>query len=217
MRTISVSAPAQPVALALLSDLKADLGIVDDSQNSRLSSLLLDASSLVLDYIGRPVLDNTWRDVIEIRHDQQRLSIALGVYPVTKILAFVLQNGMAFTSDQIGDLDVQAESGIVYPPSTGQALWGPGRYVITYQAGYTVPSDGSADKPQVWPLPRNISAAVKIAAKAAWHASDRDPLLRSESEQGTGSSSWAATSAGSGGLPQAAADMLTGYRSGGIR
>lgn len=217
MRTISVSALAQPVALALRDDLKADLGITDASQDSRLDSLLLDASSLVLGYIGRPVLDNTWRDVIEVRHGEQRLSLTLGVYPVTKILLFMQQQSGALTSEQIADLDVQPGAGIVYPPAAGPALWTPGRYIITYQAGYTPPvvnKDGSISPGT---LPRSISSAVLLTAKAAWHATDRDPLLRSESEQGTGSTSWAATAAGSGGLPQAAADALARYRPGGVR
>lgn len=217
MRTISVSAPAQPVALALRDSLKVDLGITDDSQDDRLDGLLLDASSLVLDYIGRPILNGVWRDVIEIRPDEQRLSIMLGIYPVTKIMAFVSHHGGALTPDQIGDLDLMAGSGIVYPPATGPALWSPGRYVVTYQAGYTPPARGDDGLPQEGTLPRGISAAVLLAAKAAWHAADRDPLLRSESEQGTGSSSWAATVAGSGGLPQAAVDRLASYRAGGVR
>lgn len=217
MRTISVSAPAQPVALALRESLKADLGITDDSQDSRLDDLLLDASGLVLDYIGRPILDSTWRDVIKIRGDEQRLSLMLGVYPVTKIMAFVPQGGAPLSPEQIAGLDLMADSGIIYPPASGSVVWSPGQYVVTYQAGYTAPSRDKDGTPQSGTLPRAISSAVLLAAKASWHAAYRDPLLRSESEQGTGSSSWSATAAGSGGLPQSAADMLASYRSGGLR
>ncbi|KXV62632.1 hypothetical protein AD949_10570 [Acetobacter orleanensis] len=214
---MSVSAPAQLVALALLADLKADLGIADSAQDGRLNSLILDASGLVLDYIGRPVLDASWRDVIDIRPGDARLSLMLGIWPVTKITAFGVHGAAPFTPDQISNLDIMHDSGIVYPPASGPALWPPGRYIVTYQAGYIAPVVEGGAVVEAGTIPRAMSSAVLIAAKAAWHAADRDPSLRSESEQGTGSSSWVAAASGAGGLPQEAADRISRYRSGGLR
>ncbi|MFW7267537.1 phage head-tail connector protein [Gluconacetobacter sp. Hr-1-5] len=215
-QTILAGPPAQPVALALLADLKADLGVTDDAQDSRLTTLLLDASDMVRTYIGRPILSATWRDVIELGPDEKCIGLTLGRCPVTAITAFSAR-GEAWSADAIGTLGQNSGAGMVFPPDGGPAMWRAGRYVVTYQAGWVAPSVGDDGKADPGTLPRSIQQATRLTAAALWHASGRDPLLRSESEQGVGSSSWGSSAPGVGGLPQAAADVLRGLGGVGVR
>lgn len=212
--TIKVGPPTDLVALASLSDLKSDLNITDDTQDADLARRLLEASAAVLAYIGRPVLASDWRDILDLQRDQPRIGLVLGRYPVTA-LKVVSINGTALGDDEIASVfgSMDTSSGMLYPPENGPTLWHPARYVITYTAGYMAPgADGAGGT-----IPLDIQRAVRITASASWHDADRNPNLKSESEQGIGSTSWVTTAAGTGGLPQDAANLLSAYRSGGIR
>lgn len=215
-QTILVSQPAQSVALALLADLKADLGVTDNAQDTRLTTLLLDASDMVRTYIGRPILSATWRDMIELGPDEKRIGLTLGRYPVTQITTFSV-SGAAWSADVIDTMGQNPGAGMIYPPDGGPAMWRTGRYVITYQAGWVPPSVGDDGKIDFGSLPRSIQQATRLTAAALWHGSGRDPLLRSENEQGVGSSSWGSSAPGAGGLPQAAADALRSLGGIGVR
>lgn len=98
--TIRVGVPPDQVALASLSDLKSDLNILDDTQDPDLTRRLLEASSSVLSYIGRPILSCDWRDTIDLRQGQASVSLMLGRYPVTKIKAVSI-NGTDMSSDDL--------------------------------------------------------------------------------------------------------------------
>jgi len=65
-------------------------------------------------------------------------------------------------------------------------------------------------------LPADIRQAVLLTARSFYAAQDRDPLLKSESEQGVGSTSWALPDATTGGLPGNAAAFLYRYLSAGF-
>lgn len=212
--TIRIGAPDQLVALASLSDLKSDLRISDNTQDADLSRRLLEASSAALAYIGRPVLSSDWRDIIDLQSDQSRISLVMGRYPVTGLKALSV-NGAAISADELMNVfdSMDTSTGMLYPPDGGPCLWHPARYVITYTAGYSMPAaDGSGGS-----IPLDIQRAVRITASASWHDADRNPNIKSESEQGVGTTSWVATAFGTGGLPQDAANLLSRYRSGGIR
>lgn len=204
------------MALALLADLKADLGVSDDTQDVRLESLLLDASDQVLTFIRRPILRAEWRDTLTLGPDEQRTGLLVCCRPLQAITAFSV-NGSPWSVDAVAALNLAPDSGVIYPPDGWGTLWRCGRYVVTYQAGWTAPTIGDDGKPVLGDLPRAIQQATRLAAAALYHSGGRDPLLRSESEQGVGSSSWASPAAGSGGLPQAAADALRSFGGIGVR
>lgn len=215
-QTIQLGTPAVGLPLALLSDLKADLGISDDLQDARLQTLLLDASDMVVAYIGRPVLSATWRDVIVLGADDQRGALTLGRYPLSAIMAFSI-NGNAWSSDDIAGLPFNPDAGMIYPPDGGAVSWHAGHYVITYQAGWRPSSTDNDGAAIAGTVPRMVQQATRLTAAGLWHASGRDPALRSESEQGVGSTSWVTTTPGAGGLPQAAADALRNLGGVGVR
>lgn len=215
-RSIPVNAPSALKPLALLEDLKADMGITDATQDTRLSSILLEASSMAVAYIGRPILQTDWRDIFDIPPGEKLLGLVLKNYPLVQINAFS-SNGTLLTGDQIAALNVEPNSGTIWPADNGVPLWISGKYVVTYTAGYIAPGDKNGTPSDPWSVPLDIQRAVRLVASSIWNSSGRDPLLKSESEQGVGSTSWNTPAPGLAGMPQSAADALARYRAGGIR
>ncbi|GEM16037.1 hypothetical protein [Gluconobacter oxydans] len=189
------------------------LSITDGNASGPLTDILLRASQAVASYIGRPLLIADREEKIRIRPGDIQLSLKMAVWPVTGITA-VLRDGNPLPVPQDGwDYDVTC--GLLYP-SEGQ-FWSAGRYIVQYRAGWVAPDqtdvDGSAIPSTV---PADVGSAVLITARALYHGRDRDPLLKSESEQGVGSSSWATPDATSGGLPADATALLGRYLPGGF-
>lgn len=209
MINLSLDGPADAVPLALLADLKADLGLTDDSSDERLTRLLLDASSMVLAYIGQPILSGLWTEEIAIERADCLRQIALSARPLLSVQS-VKRNGTDWPAERLSLLVIDKRAGLLSSSLDTRHYWQRGHYVLTYQAGYVPPSmiDGTV---QTGTLPPVISRAVIVTASALWAAGDRDPNLKSESVQGVGSTSWA-TASGTGGMPQSAADMLTPFR-----
>lgn len=210
MISLALDGPADAVPLALLEDLKADLNIMDDSSDARLTRLLLDASSMALAYIGQPILSGLWTEKIVIERADRLKQIVLSARPLLSIQNLT-RNGTDWTADQIKSLVVDRRAGLLSCSHAGWHHWKFGEYVLTYEAGYVPPSTAADGTVQAGTLPPVISRAVILTASALWAAGDRDPNLKSESVQGVGSTSWA-TSSGAGGLPQSAADMLAPFR-----
>lgn len=215
-RTTPVGPPAPDAPLASLADLKADLGITDTSQDAKLALLLQDASSMALAYVGRPLIDRAWCDVIELGCEARQSDLVLGRYPVSVVTGLTI-GATALDADAVAALPLNPEAGIVYPPDSGHPrCWRAARYVVTYRAGYTLDSVAADGTAMRGTLPASIQRAVRLTAAALWHATGRDPLLKSESEQGVGSTSWDTSAAATGGMPQAAADILDAYRPAGV-
>ncbi|MCE0743339.1 hypothetical protein LWC05_05465 [Acetobacter sicerae] len=216
-QTIPVGSPAAPALLASVDELRAALNLSQsDSTDAQLSGLLQDASDMALRYIGRSILDCAWRDTITFESSEKRLSLVLGRWPVTAITALSI-NGHSLSDEGIASIPLDPASGLIFPPDDAAPLWSGGRYVVNYQAGWTLDKTDSAGVLVAGTLPAAIRRAVIIAAVALWHASGRDPLLKSESEQGVGSTSWDTSASATGGMPQAAADILAAFRAVGVR
>lgn len=210
MHTLSLEGPSTVVPLALLADLKADLGITDGTTDTTLAGKLMDASSMVLDYIGRPLLSGEWTEEFVIEGGDLLKEVVLSVRPLVSISS-ISRNGQAWTSDQLEDLVLDKRAGILSHPTPTRRRWQHGVYCAVYTAGYAPPQvaqDGTVTKGT---LPQTISRATVLAAAAMVQGAGRDPNLKSESVQGVGSTSWNIAS-GTGGLPQQVADMLASYR-----
>lgn len=211
-RTVQISAPAALQPLALLDDLKADLSISDNTQDTELTRLLLEASANSLKFIGRPLMQAEWQDTFMVRPGVAHDVLCLGRYPLVSIQSFCVGD-LSFTLEQIKDLPFDPDAAMVYPPDARMPGWMPGIYTIQYTAGYVAPGTENAGSNVV---PPDIQEAIRLSVAATWYAKGRDPNLKSESEQGVGSTSWNVPSAGSGGMPQPAVDILAGYQAGGI-
>lgn len=199
--------------LATLQSLMNALSITDGNAAGDLTDILLQASQAVTSYLGRPLLIADREERIRIRPGDVQLSLRMTVWPVTGITA-VLRDGNSLPIPPDGwDYDVTC--GILYPSESH--LWGPGCYILQYRAGWVAPGqidDGGNAIPST--VPADVRSAVLTTARALYYAQSRDPLLKSESEQGVGSTSWATPDVSSGGLPSDAAALLNRYLPGGF-
>lgn len=215
MSTIGLGPRPVVVPLASLAALKSDLGITDAQFDNRLETLLLDATIAVGDYINRPLFFRQREDRLTIRAFPRQTAICLGAYPVERIVS-VSRNGVVWAQADIDALVIDPESGEIYRPDQSPPYWLPGRYVVTYEAGYHLPGTAPDGTPDPGTVPAAIALAVRRVAAAAYYAEGRDPALKSESEQGVGSTSWTVPDPTLGGLTPEAVGLVERYRATGI-
>lgn len=214
MRSIALGAAPALVPLASLDNLKADLGITDAQSDMDLQRYLLDATEAVLAYIGRPLIFQARQDQVFVRPFPRTLSLLMTAYPVQKVTA-ITRNGTALSQDEVDNLVIESETGEIFRPDVERPFWPSGRYLVSYEAGYSLPSvsdDGTLDPGT---FPGAIALAVRRVAAAASYAQGRDPTLKSENEQGVGSTSWALPDASLGGLTPEAVGLVQRFRSAG--
>jgi len=213
-----LEAPAEGLTLASLDALREQLSGEPAAQISdpALSEYLAQATALVQSMLGRPVLAGLYRQILRVGDGERRLSLALAVTPLISI-GDVTQDGFALDPGPSG-WESGALSGLLYPSPLQGAWWWPGRYRVTYRGGWIVPGmkdDQGNDLSST--VPADIRAATLSTARALFYTAQRgDPLLRSESEQGVGASSWAMPDSSLGGLPPDAAAILARYAQAGL-
>lgn len=215
--------PETPYTLADVATLQAELGGTADG----LAGYLQQATALIETFISRPLGKADYLDTFRLNGHARR-SLTLGRFPVLSVASLSI-DGADWALDS---LDLDPNSGLLYPPgfgcgagagdglsTCGYALastpaWCGYRITVGYSAGYVLPGmvddDGGAQLPPT--LPADLVRACLDTAKALYHARDRDPLVRSETEQGIGSTSWLDPDAAAGGLPRNVAAMLGSYR-----
>ncbi len=185
--------------LAEIETLKAELGIADTAQDDQLGRYLAQSSALIASYTGRSFPRAQWQDVFRLRGERRR-SLILSERPVTSIEALNIDGDATDATA----LDLDELAGLLHRPHhCSLGCWWAHKIIVIYTAGYLLPGQPGRD------LPANLERACLDTAKGLFHAADRDPLVRSEAEQGIGSTSWLDPDAAAGGLPQAVAAMLS--------
>lgn len=213
-----LESPAQGLTLASLDALRDQLAGEPGGQNNdpALSEYLAQATALVQATLGRPVLAGLYRQTLRVGDGERRLSLALTASPVVEIVT-VTQDGFTLDPGPEG-WECAAWSGLLYPSRLQGGWWWPGRYRVTYRGGWILPGmKDDQGEPLAPTVPADIRAATLSTARALFFTAQRgDPLLRSESEQGVGASSWATPDASLGGLPPDAASILARYAQAGL-
>lgn len=99
-----------------------------------------------------------------------------------------------------GDYEVDKAKGILSRLHQDRPCWWPShKIVVTYSAGYDLPTDA----------PEALQQACIQLVKSYYMASDRDPMVRSESVEDVSASSYFGTS---GHLPPDVAGLLKQFR-----
>ncbi|TDR89115.1 hypothetical protein [Enterovirga rhinocerotis] len=153
------------------------------------------ASALAVDWCRRPFALTTYRETFPISPGD---GVLLARGPVTTFTSVV----QGETTLDPAEYAYDAELGRLYRQDAAGYLWrwwGP--LTVTYSAGYTLPADTGT-----WTLPPPVERAAILLAGAALTAADRDPLVRSETVEGVGSTTWWVP--GSSGLPSPEAESL---------
>lgn len=126
-------------------------------------------------------------------------SFSLSLTPIVSLVSIFEDNH----ETDLSRIDWDTDSGIVH-------RWGFGyRTVITYDGGYLLPDDPNST------LPSDVERACIDTVSFLWFRSgegNRDPMIRSETIDGIGSTSYLDPGkTGSASLPPSAVDALTSY------
>lgn len=204
---LTVITPATNRKLTTVANLRLDLGYGPTDPSDAVLERMIDvASSAAEIYCNRVFARETVKETFDtvIGEDFILLSRA-PLYQITEL---------SVDGDIYDAANYQVDSSKLYRlDDDGRRLpWGSGAFSVTYSAGYALPGDDPAQPgPQ---LPLAIQSAISAEVSARKGAQGRDPLVRSESEDGIGSTSWFASagmgsSSASGGLlnPAAAAQL----------
>jgi len=191
-----------PVATKLTTRdvVKGELGLTGSGQDDYLDRLIDQASAAITSWCSRVFAAETVRETFHAGF-LPREAFVLSRWPVIDLLSIEI----AGQAQPLAETEQEA-GGLLYRVDAGgnRACWPAGRTVIIYRAGYVLPGEDERT------LPPDIERATLLTVRAAWHAAGRDPLLRSETIEGVGSSAY--FGAGASGLSAEVEGLLTPYR-----
>mgnify|MGYP000954194282 FL=1 len=195
--TVTAAATQANRRLCTLAAVKQQLAITVSTYDAALTALIDAASAAIARYCDRGALaqetvTEEWRNVY------QETPLITERRPITDVESVVVDG----TTLAEADYQVDAASGHLWRLADDERVWWSARkVVVTYTAGFLVPDQEGAT------LPLEIAQAAVITV-AAWRKGEgRDPMLRSNSADGIGASSWVAT-ADMGALPPQAEALL---------
>lgn len=197
---LSVVTPATSARLTTVERARALLGFAAGQDALALRSIDV-ASAVVVDWCRRPFALETVRETILWSDSREGILLARG--PVTAFVS-VKQDGVDLASSEY---TYDRELGRLYRQDAGGHVfrwWG--SVAVEYSAGYTLPADTGT-----WTLPPPVERAAILIAGAAMSAAERDPLVKSETVEGVGATTWWVP--GASGLPSPEAEgLLQPYR-----
>lgn len=182
--------------LTTVAAVKADLGIVGSVDiDAKLAIHITQASNLIAEYCNRVFAIETVEETL--RHPSACDPFILSRYPVVAITS-VVEGGKTLHAE---DYEVDKASGIVLRQRSGlSSQWASGSTKFTYIAGYELPASAP---------PALVRAAIEMV-KQSYYAGGRDPMIRSDTTEGVGSTEYFNTSSRA--ITGAIADMLEPYR-----
>lgn len=190
-------APAVTGDLTVLATVKAELGIEGSGEDGYLAGLISQASAMLAAFCGRITFGTERLRQIE-RLDRSRDAILLKRNLQPRIINVtedsVSLDPAAYEISGALLYRLEAERRVPWPTDR--------RIEVIYDSGYDLLSG----------LPHDLERACLEVIKAQYHARGRDPLLRSESVEGIGSSAWLDPRAGMEALPPQAAALAAPYR-----
>lgn len=178
-RSTTIITPPTQTALTTAEAVKAELGSQPASALMRLPGLLEQASSLIVGYIGREIARATVKDSF-YGHHFRRASLVLSRLPVVTVTSVTAEGA----AQDMSTIDLDAHAGVLH--AHGRTI------EVTYTGGYLLPGQVGRD------LPYSIERACIDTVLALWHRSGRgDPMIRSESVDGIGSTQYLDPASGS--------------------
>jgi hypothetical protein len=171
-RSTTLVTPPTQTALTTVAKIKAELTSASPSQALRIPDLIEEASSIITGHIERELARATVKDTFH-GHYFRRMPLVLSRLPVTTLTSVV----SAGSAQDLSTLDLDAGAAVLYMHGHDVA--------VTYDAGYLLPGQAGRD------LPHAIERACIDVVLALWYRPSRgDPMIRSESIDGIGSTSY---------------------------
>lgn len=170
LATTIVTVPADSYDLVTLADLKADLNILDTSQDAFLSRAISKASAAASQYCNRVFAFETVADTFDLSFSRLQWggegSLQASRWPVGTITSLI-EAGTALVQDT--DYRIDIASGIIWRLGSSGLVtsWRNSPVVFTYAAGFD-------------PIPFDLQDAATKIVQALQFNRTRDPMLRSE-------------------------------------
>ncbi|KXV33076.1 hypothetical protein AD940_14105 [Gluconobacter thailandicus] len=191
-----VTAPAETTALVSLDSVKAYLGIAGDDQDQTLSGLISSASASCISYLQRPLALQEYRERIRVRGRMTAINLSSG--PIATIRSMSV-GGRAVTA--LDELSVDRENARIEDVLPAAAACGFPHHgydvEVIYVAGFLLPGMTDPEKSDadllplvVTPLPDDVAGGCLGTIQLLRCGQGRDPLLKTESVQGVGSTTW---------------------------
>lgn len=198
--SVVVRTSAANKRLTTVAALKAELDVTIGADDAYLAALVDQASNAVHDWCGRAFAIEIVRETIELPIANP--SILPARWPLVAVVS-ATADGAAF---DVADVESDDGACLAYRlDEDGERLdWPAGELVVTYQAGYALPGEAGRT------LPHAVERAALILAKSYTLARGRDPLIRSETVEGAGSTDYFAGTVSD--LPPEVEALLTPYR-----
>jgi hypothetical protein len=175
---ITVTTPATNFNLIDVSLVRTALGIVDQADDPALQGFVDRASDVIARYCRRDFALETVDETFRL--DRCQLELILSRYPVDEITS-VVENGTTLDADRY---EVDKAKGFLSRLHTDRrCFWSPCKIVVTYTAGYDLPTD----------TPEALKQAAVQLVKSYYMGADRDPMVRSESVEALSSASYFST------------------------
>lgn len=172
---LTVTSPASTYDLTLLATVKSELGITDRSEDEKLARWITQASGEVSKRLNRVFARETISETFRATSRQDGL--LLSRFPVSEIVS-IIENDTTLTAT---DYELVAQTGELNRLRTDRGWqWPIGKIVVTYTAGYA----------EIGDLPDGVERLAIIFVNQYRYSAPRDPLLRSETTDGAGSSSY---------------------------
>lgn len=174
---LTVITPATASDLTTVDRARTMLGLTA-GDDDMLAIAIPQVSQMVVDHCRRPFSVETVREVFR---DPSRHGVLLARAPVTSFLT-VTEGETALAVDQY---EYDASTGTLHHLSGACRVCWYAPLRVEYVAGYSLPADTGT-----WTLPAAIERATLLLIGTFLSARDRDPLVRSETVDGIGSTSW---------------------------
>jgi hypothetical protein len=172
---LTVVTAASSRRLTTILNARADLAITSNEVNDR---LIDQATSAIESYCRRIFAQQTYRETLYGRLEY--LAVVLSRSPATSIVSVTVDD-IALTSD-----GYQLDDGLLYRMApSGRVPWAASAVVVEYKAGYILPKGTPAGAEIALPAAVEMACVNEIAAILSRRS--RDPLVRSEREEGVGS------------------------------
>lgn len=178
---LTVVTPATSTRLTTVERARAMLGFGAD-ENTKVGMLIDQASDAAATFCRRVFAAETVKE--SFVYAPARTGALLDRSPVTQVVSV---SGDGVTIDPTGYVYDDLIGGLFALNGTYRHGWRYRLTEITYTAGYTLPSDTPNT---TWTLPASVERAVILLVGAYRSSLSRDPLVKSESTDGIGSTSW---------------------------
>ncbi len=175
---LTITEPATATRLTTLAAAKVELQVTDGADDAYLAMLIDQASDAVRSWCQRTFAAETVRETIHLSACTTALMLAR--WPIITVVSVEIDG----TAEDSANVEIE-DAGFLHRLADSRLVsWPAGRIVVEYQAGYVLP--GASGRT----LPNDVERAALSLVKSSWFARTRDPMVRSETVEGAGSTDY---------------------------